>query len=501
LDLILAGICVGLPWLLLFDRLRVDWSVNPQYSYGWVVPLLSTGLFWRRWTSRPAGAATAAATGARWLACALLLVLLPIRLIEEANPEWRLVLWLHAFVLVGASFAALSALGGRPWIRHFSFPVSFLLICVPWPTGIESAIIQNLMRFVAAATVEILGLMNIPALVHGNIIEVAPGLVGVDEACSGIRSLQTSLLVSLFLGEIYRLDFGRRALMVLVGFALAVAANVGRTFFLVWTVSRFGYQRMHHYHNGAGLAVVGTVLIGVWLLVLRMRPGLRAAGTPSAAALSLPFRRGIIIGIIAWLVIVEIATEAWYRAHDSARAENARWTIAWPTNESRFHDLEISDTALAMLRCTEARGAGWQDAEGNQWKLFCLQWKAGRNSAQLARSHRPEICLPGVGLKLVSQLGVYPVEASGALTLPFRQYLFQNAGRPLHIFYCAWEDRPPGTQQTLAEDGSPRSRLQAVLAGRRDLGQQIVEVAVAGPATPEAARELLRRHFPALVRI
>ena len=39
---------LGLLWLLLFNELRMVWSVNPQYSYGWSVPLLALGLFWRR---------------------------------------------------------------------------------------------------------------------------------------------------------------------------------------------------------------------------------------------------------------------------------------------------------------------------------------------------------------------------------------------------------------------------------------------------------------------
>jgi len=92
------------------------------------------------------------------------------------------------------------------------------------------------------------------------------------------------------------------------------------------------------------------------------------------------------------------------------------------------------------------------------------------------------------------------MNATGGLTLPFRQYLFENAGRPLHIFYCAWENRARGTPQTLTEDLSHRSRLQAVLAGKRHLGQQTMEIAVSGPETPEAARELLRRNLPALLR-
>ena len=53
--------------------------------------------------------------------------------------------------------------------------------------------------------VEVLGWTGIPAIQHGNLIEVGTGTVGVSEACSGIRSFQTSLMISLFFGEFYRM--------------------------------------------------------------------------------------------------------------------------------------------------------------------------------------------------------------------------------------------------------------------------------------------------------
>src|SRR4029453_8853410 len=43
----------GLSWGGLVRRLSVDWSVNPQYGYGWSVPVLAVWLFWRRWLERP----------------------------------------------------------------------------------------------------------------------------------------------------------------------------------------------------------------------------------------------------------------------------------------------------------------------------------------------------------------------------------------------------------------------------------------------------------------
>src|SRR3984893_10098521 len=44
----------ALVWIELISRLRFEWSINPQYGYGWTVPLLSAYIFWRRYESAPA---------------------------------------------------------------------------------------------------------------------------------------------------------------------------------------------------------------------------------------------------------------------------------------------------------------------------------------------------------------------------------------------------------------------------------------------------------------
>ncbi len=90
-------------WLGLWNRLRVDWSINEQYEYGWFVPPLALALLAMRWKDRPPGRRVAHLAG--WL-CGLSAIfglgfLLPIRLVEGPNPDWRLLFWLHALVLVG----------------------------------------------------------------------------------------------------------------------------------------------------------------------------------------------------------------------------------------------------------------------------------------------------------------------------------------------------------------------------------------------------------------
>src|SRR4029077_18620170 len=127
------------------------------------------------------------------------------------------------------------------------------LTTLPWPGGLETFLIQGLMHVVAWVTVGLLNISHVAALQHGDLIEVKTGLLGIDEACCGIRSLQASVMVSLLLGELYRASFRRRTLFLLAGILIAFFCNVGRSFFLSWTAAQRGIEAVHKWHDWAGI--------------------------------------------------------------------------------------------------------------------------------------------------------------------------------------------------------------------------------------------------------
>ena len=206
-SLISLGLAFGGLWFICCRHLSAEWSYNEQYNYGWFVPFFALYLFWLRWEDRPKSEVVRQRSGLGAFVAVtafLLFLLLPIRLIEVANPDWRPLSWAHALVVVSLTLLLIGWIGGRPWLRHFAFPVLFFLVSVPWPSGIEQPIIQGLMPTVANIATGVLSLFGIPAEVQGNLIHINGGVVGVNEACSGVRSLQTSLMIGLLFGELNR---------------------------------------------------------------------------------------------------------------------------------------------------------------------------------------------------------------------------------------------------------------------------------------------------------
>src|SRR6266480_6232925 len=150
----LSGLLLAALWVGLCRELSGEWSVNEQYNFGWFVPFFALYLFWLRWQDRPPPEIPnpksqirnnrSAAIIAVLVGLAALLLLLPVRLFEIANPEWRPLAWLHTGSVVTLTLLYLWYVGVRSWLRHFAFPVAFIFVAVPWVTPIEGPIIQGL---------------------------------------------------------------------------------------------------------------------------------------------------------------------------------------------------------------------------------------------------------------------------------------------------------------------------------------------------------------------
>jgi exosortase len=493
-------VALAICWLVFFNELRCEWQINAQYNYGYLVPLLGAALIWRRWPDRPKPVAQAS-TAFPWLLIAFLLFLsLPMRLIIEANPEWRLIYWIHGFQAVGLTLCVFFVLGGWSSVRFFAPPVLFMLIAVPWPVVMERWIIQDLMRLVAGLTVEVVGLFNIPAFQHGNLIETTVGMVGIDEACSGVRSLQSALMLSLFLGEMHRFSVGRRLALVGASLLFDLLANLARTSFLVWTAANKGITQMEAWHDTAGLLVMFIVLPSLVMLAHFLKPkeAPHPGHSPPELVVLPPMSRWAGLAALLWIGATELTTDWWYASHERNLVATERWSVAWPAQHYRFRKTSLSERSLTILRCSTSEAGVWQDGNGNEWSAFMLRWKPGKNSAQLAKGHRPDICLPAAGARLLEDFGQISLPVHD-FKLPFHHQTFDLGGKVVHVFYCLWPDRMSPNEKPLLEDGSQRSRLYAVLAGRRHLGQQVLELVIQGPESTNEAVALLTRNLPELI--
>ena len=529
---------IALFWLLLFNRIHTEWVVNTLYSYGWAVPFLALYLFSERWRDRPTAAKHRPHPAWLILPAALLLAYTPIRVINEANPDWVKINFYMTTTVAAFSAAALFAMGRFRYLWHFAFPILFVYTALPWPVWMEDRLVQTLTQWNTLVSAETLTLCGIPALAMGNVIQIGSSTVNVEEACSGIRSLQTAFMMSLFLGEFYRLNIILRVFLMLSSFLVAFLLNIGRTMTLTYVSGAYGNEALEKWHDPLGTAVMVLCLAGLWFLALGFEklklsgedPDTASAPTPPAAApapvpvaaqtasvsvtsaavsapvavapapvatsaipvrspglVPAPFPTAFVVFGIAALVFAEVSTEAYYRYHEAKLAPPAEWVVRWPEQAEEFHRGDFPDRTRAILKYNEAETCSWKTPSGQHFQMYHIRWLPGRVSKFLSGAHYPTVCLPAAGLQFIAETGPYRCHV-GNVEIPFTTFLFEAGGQRVYVFHAIIEERPaPDGEKISYRQVDSSERIDSVLRGHRNLGQRVVGISLIGPSSLEDA--------------
>jgi exosortase len=99
---------------------------------------------------------------------------------------------------------------------------------VPIPTVVYNQLTFPLQLFASRVAETILGLVGIPVLRDGNILELASQKLSVAEACSGIRSLLSLTFLSLVYAYFFDGRVWMRWVLLLLTIPIAIIANAGR---------------------------------------------------------------------------------------------------------------------------------------------------------------------------------------------------------------------------------------------------------------------------------
>lgn len=490
---------LALPWASLSWKLTTDWSTNAQYAFGYWVPFFIGYLLFLRWKDRPAfgkpmvGLSTVAVIAG-------LLVLLPVRIVQEANPDWRPWNWVHAFVVVGITLAAAGRMGGLPWVRHFWPPLILIFTALPWTLSMEQGVIQALSRLVTVATTAGLNLVGIAAQSRGNVIELATGALGVEDACSGVRSVAGTLMSAVFFGEYFRLRWGNRGILLVLGLIVAVILNMVRSFILGWIGATQGIEAIHTWHDQAGLVILFIAFAILWKLASWLESAPTSKFPPARPMPTLPplWAMG---GIACWLLCVELGTEAWYRHGEQKAAQAPLWEPAFASNNDHvFKPLPVSDEVRAILRYSDGMVGILAGREVPRWHVNYFRWEPGRSSAQLAVMHRPETCMPASGAVLEGRPAPVTVTLED-MEIPFECSSFLLAsGEHIHVFRTLLEEKTTANS-SLMFDQSVRGRLTSAWIGKRNLGQRLLQVNVFYAKSFEVAAQDLQKRLPDFLKI
>jgi exosortase len=212
-------IAFGFTYATVIAGLVRQWATDDNYSHGFFVVPLAIYFAWQRRSAlaraefRPDGA------GVLVIAASLLLYLAGVLGAE---------LFLTRVSLVGVIAGTVVYLFGRQHARILAFPVGFLLLMIPLPALVFNQLTFPLQLFASQLGEGVIAAAGVPVLREGNILYLPSRSLELVEACSGIRSLVSLLMLAIVLGSATACRTWRRIVIAFAAVPLAILANVTR---------------------------------------------------------------------------------------------------------------------------------------------------------------------------------------------------------------------------------------------------------------------------------
>jgi exosortase len=238
------------------------WSIDPQYSHGFIVPLVAVGLIWFR-----RDVLSDRHLSPSWLGLPLIGLAIGMRL-AGARFYFEALDWLS--LLPSVAGICLLIGGWSAW--RCAWPgILFLSFMLPLPYRVETMLGRPLQSVATLASTFSLQTLGFPAIAEGNLIRIDETTISVAEACSGLRMLVVFFAVSTAVAIVVNRTIWERGLIIASAVPVAILCNVVRitlTGVLFETVGNAWAKLV--FHDFAGwlmmILALAALRIELWLL-------------------------------------------------------------------------------------------------------------------------------------------------------------------------------------------------------------------------------------------
>jgi exosortase len=241
-----------------------EWYENPNHSHGFLVPFISGYFVWTRREKL-----SSADLRPHWGGVAILsigLMVYYLGYLAAAHTTMRVSLLM---VVAGLIIANL----GLNMFRAIIFPFVFLIFMIPVPRYLYDLVAFPLKLFVTKYAVALLNMMGVLVIHEGNIIMLENVTLQVVDACSGIRSLVSIIVVAVTVAYFTQKSTFKKTALVLSAVPVAVAANILRIVLTGILASVYGSSAAEgFFHEFAGLGVFlfeTAIIVGLAIIMNR----------------------------------------------------------------------------------------------------------------------------------------------------------------------------------------------------------------------------------------
>ncbi len=230
-----------------------DWYNDPNYSHGFLVPLISAYFFWEQREKlalveiKPCGFGLVVILGS-----------LSLLVFGYAGTEYFTMRSSLVFLVAGIIIYCY----GWEVMKVVALPVGFLLFMVPLPYIVYDALAFPLKLFITKVSVISLKSMGVVVWRDGNIIQFPETVLEVADACSGLRSLMSLLALSVAYAFLMLTGAFRRFSLILLAVPIAIVTNMMRVIGTGFLAQYYGAAAAEgFFHEFAGMAVFVMAMV------------------------------------------------------------------------------------------------------------------------------------------------------------------------------------------------------------------------------------------------
>lgn len=504
--LVLAAAC----WTLLFGSSLIGaaglWS-TPEYSHGWLIPVVSGFILWQRRERIAAARAEGSWLGLAVTGLGLMITILAWMALMGTPQAMAAVV-----VLAGLGLAAL----GRRAMRPVWVPLVFLLFALPLPSTVQLLLSTKLQLVSSQLGAWMLQGLGISVFLDGNVIDLGVYRMQVAEACSGLRYLFPLAAFGFLCAWLYRAPFWAKAVVLVATVPITVLTNSARIALTGVLIEHGSIELaegfLHLFEGWIIFLVALAVLLALMWALARLRDRrvriadlldfdrLAGGAAPAAAApVRAPAGPGApLLACVAMLAAL-LPVQAWVAGREElVPARPGLVTFPLRLGEWQGTFGAVDDETLAILEADDYLLADFAspaaDAAINVWVAYY--------GSQIARGriHSPKECLPGAGWEF-ARITPFPAPATDAAgrVFPINHALIVKGNEQMLMYYW-YEQR--GSRFT-DEVWTKASILRDAFTSRRSDGALVRLMTPIRPGELEADAagrldQFFREMYPAL---
>ena len=304
---------------------------------------------------------------------------------------------------------------GRQKLKTIAFPLFFMLTMFPVPDFINTRIMLQLRLISSKLGVAVIQMFGLPAIREGNIIDLGFTKLQVVNACSGLHSLISLIVLSLLLVYFFKDHIWKRVVLLLSSVPLAIVTNSFRIAMTAILYKHFGPKVANgFFHEFSGLLIFAICIpaLLIEMKVLEKLPPVRAKKnadskeTDKKASGNNPgcdqkkaskhvwlFQPMFIVTVILLGTTLAISRTVDFREKIPAKKDLAQFPLKidkWTADRRQ----RMAQQFLDVLDLSEYVIMDYQNNDGKKINFYVAYYESQRKGESI---HTPATCLPGGG--------------------------------------------------------------------------------------------------------